>query len=143
MLRFDYNMRLALFGVVLACAGVAMVATSGSVRVVGSMGYAGLAAGAIGLFLLGAGFAQSPGGETPSPPSLPEPAVLALVKARAGSIGLTLPGDDVLGPVIGHILNRKKIEAIRVLRLATGRGLKESKEAVESIARIIQDTGSH
>jgi hypothetical protein len=136
-------MRLAPFGFLLACAGVAAVVTSGSViRVGGGMGYAGLAAGAIGLILFGAGLAQSPG-ETSKIPTLPEPAVLALVKARAGSIGLTLPADDVLGPVIGHILNRKKIEAIRVLRLATGRGLKESKEAVESIARIIQDTGSH
>jgi len=134
-------LRLALFGFLLTCGGVAAGIASGAVAPdIGGMGYAGIAAGAMGLVLLGAGLAKPPA--APIPSILPEPAVLASVKARAASMGITLPKDEVLGPVVGHILNRKKMEAIKVLREATHGGLKDSKDAVDSISMVVREVVS-
>ena len=104
---------------------------------ISSMGYAGVAGGAVGLVLLGAGLAKPPA--APIPPTLPEAAVLAAVKARAASMGIALPQDEVLGQVVGYILSRKKIVAIKVFREATHSDLKDSKHAVDSISTIVRE----
>ena len=57
-------------------------------------------------------------------------------------MGIALPKDEVLGPVVGYILSRKKIEAIKVFRRATQSDLKDSKHAVDAISMVVREVVS-
>jgi hypothetical protein len=131
-----YSMRLMVIGILFLLAGwAALRASDSEIR---GPGRAGIAAGAVGLLMLGAGLARGVTVELPEPPP-PPPADLAAVKARAGALGLALPEDAVLGRVLGRLVKGRKIEAIRILRVATGRDLKDSKQAVDAMERILRE----
>jgi hypothetical protein len=129
-------MRLIVTGVLFLLIGLAAVLASDS-QIRGA-GRAGMASGAVGLLMLGAGLAGGITVESPEPPS-PPAADLAAVKARAGALGIPLPDDAALGRVLGHLVKRRKIEAVKILRAATGRDLKDSKQAVDAMEKIIRE----
>jgi hypothetical protein len=89
----------------------------------------------------------SPGMERgcPTPTEMPQstatPGLLQAIRGRASS-ATQLPNDDVLAIIVGHLLDRHKIDAIKACRELTLDGLREAKDLVDAIEAAMPPSGS-
>ena len=99
------------------------------------------AALAFGGFFLLRRASKSAKDETVQPPPIPVDNLLSALQASHPQLVAQTGSEDALREILGHLARRKKIDAIKALRAATGQGLKESKELVEEIQSALPKPG--
>lgn len=73
-----------------------------------------------------------------SPKTPPSPALLANLMTGSPMIAANFSNQELLGSVVGQIQEGNKINAIKTLRNATRCGLKEGKDVVDEIERVMK-----
>ena len=100
------------------------------------------AARAIGAGLLLLGFvlfrAKSQASDSSARPAMPIGYMLQLLKAKEPDLTDRFPEGELLETTVGHLLQRRKIQAVKVVRKATSRDLKAAKELVDELERAIE-----
>lgn len=100
------------------------------------------AARAVGAGLLLLGFvlfrAKSQASDSSARPAMPIGHVLQLLKAKEPDLMDKFPEGELLETTVGHLLRRRKIQAVKLVREATSRDLKAAKELVDELERAIK-----
>jgi hypothetical protein len=80
-------------------------------------------------------------GDAEPPPEIPVDHLIRSLETFHPELVEQVGEDSTLRDILRHLAARRKIDAIKILRTATGRGLKDSKELVEAIRKASPKTG--